>query len=98
MEFEFTRSSWFLQCIMGSQDPSPTCCKDGWSHFYRIAQDSIVMFLRTYQSCWVIAFSLQKKTWYFIPLAQLAVMNGNNPQIRDRLRCSATGDVARERR
>lgn len=37
-----------------------------------------------------------KKSWYFMSHVHLPVTNGNDPQTRDRLRCSATGDMERE--
>jgi len=95
--FELTISSWFLQRTTGSQDPSPTCFKHGWSHFYRTAQQSTAQFMQTYWSCWVSMFSLQKKTQYFTSHAHLPVRDRNSPQIGDRLGCGATEEVARER-
>lgn len=57
---------------------------------------SSLRFMRTCMSCWV--FTTKKKILHFISHAHLPVMNGNNPKTRDRFRCTATGDMAREHR
>lgn len=54
--------------------------------------NTLIKLTRPYQFCCIFT---TKMMWLLMSQPHLPVMNGNNPQIRDRPRCSARGDVER---